>query len=153
MTVFTTSASKTDDALALGAAHVVVSRDEEAMAEQRGRLDLILDTVSAPHDLAPYLHALALDGALGVLGLLAPVTVDVTDLLIGRKSLTSGGSGGTRSTRELLAFCGEHSVTADVEVLPSARVGEALERLAANDVRYRIVLDLSDLDATLGGAN
>ncbi|ROQ65055.1 putative zinc-type alcohol dehydrogenase-like protein [Rathayibacter sp. PhB152] len=146
VTVFTTSAAKTADALALGATRVVVSQDEEAMAAQRGRLDLVLDTVSAPHDLAPYLHVLALDGALSVLGMLAPVTVDVTDLLIGRKSLTSGGSGGTRSTRELLAFCGEHGITADVEVLPSAQVGTALERLAANDVRYRFVLDLADLD-------
>ncbi|QHF23108.1 alcohol dehydrogenase catalytic domain-containing protein [Rathayibacter sp. VKM Ac-2804] len=146
VTVFTTSASKTADALALGATRVVVSRDEEAMAAQRGLLDLVLDTVSAPHDLAPYLDVLALDGALSVLGMLAPVTVDVTDLLIGRKSLTSGGSGGTRSTRELLAFCGEHGITADVEVLPSAQVQTALDRLAANDVRYRFVLDLADLD-------
>ncbi|MCJ1702548.1 MULTISPECIES: NAD(P)-dependent alcohol dehydrogenase [unclassified Rathayibacter] len=146
VTVFTTSEAKTNDALALGATRVVVSRDEEAMAAQRGRLDLVLDTVSAAHDLAPYLHVLALDGALSVLGMLAPVTVDVADLLIGRKSLTSGGSGGTRSTRELLAFCGEHGITADVEVLPSAQVQTALERLAANDVRYRFVLDLADLD-------
>lgn len=146
VTVFTTSGAKTADALALGATRVVVSRDEEAMAAQRGRLDLVLDTVSAAHDLAPYLHVLALDGTLSVLGMLEPVTVDVTDLLIGRKSLTSGGSGGTRSTRELLAFCGEHGITADVEVLPSAQVGTALERLAANDVRYRFVLDLADLD-------
>ena len=146
VTVVTGSAGKTEDALALGATDVVVSRDPEAMAAQRGRFDLVLDTISAPHDVAPYLHVLALDGALSVLGALGPVTVEVLDLLIGRKSLTSGGSGGLRATQELLDFCGEHGITADVEVLPSAEVSTALARLEANDVRYRFVLDLADLD-------
>ena len=146
VTVFTSSAAKTPDALALGASAVVVSRDSEAMAAQRGRFDLVLDTISAPHDVAPYLRVLALDGALSVLGALGPVTVEVLDLLIGRKSLTSGGSGGLRATQELLDFCAEHGVAAEVEVLPSAEVGTALARLEANDVRYRFVLDLADLD-------
>jgi uncharacterized zinc-type alcohol dehydrogenase-like protein len=72
------------------------------------------------------------------------MTVDTVDLLIGRKSLSSAGSGGRRYTQDLLDFCGEHNITADVEVLPSRQVNEALERLSRNDVRYRFVLDMAD---------
>ena len=72
------------------------------------------------------------------------MTVDTVDLLIGRKSLSSAGSGGRRHTQDLLEFCGEHNITADVEVLPSRQVNEALERLSRNDVRYRFVLDMAD---------
>jgi len=146
VTVFTTSAGKADGARALGADRVVVSSDASAMAEQTGRLDLVLDTASAPHDLGPYLRCLALDGTLCSLGHLGPVTVETLDLLVGRKRLSSSGSGGRPATQALLDFCGEHGITADVEVLPSAQVQSALDRLAQGDVRYRFSLDLSDLD-------
>ena len=126
-------------------AHVVVSTDEDAMAAVGGRFDLVVDTVAVAHDLAPYLRTVALDGTLCSLGYLGPVTVETLDLLIGRKSLASAGSGGRPRTRELLDFCAEHGIVADVEVLPSAQVGTALERLARGDVRYRFVLDMSDL--------
>jgi uncharacterized zinc-type alcohol dehydrogenase-like protein len=145
VTVFTTSAEKADDARALGADLVVVSTDELAMSEQQDRLDLIIDTASAPHDLAPYLACVALDGTLCSLGYLGPLTIETMSLLIGRKSLSSAGSGGHPRTQEMLDFCGQHAITADVEVLPSADVHTALERLAANDVRYRFSLDMSDL--------
>jgi uncharacterized zinc-type alcohol dehydrogenase-like protein len=145
VTVFTTSARKTPDALALGADHVVVSTDDEAMAAQRNRFSLVIDTASSAHELDPYLRCLALDGTLCSLGYLGPVTVQTLDLLVGRKSLSSSGSGGRRQTQELLDFCGEHGITADVEVLPSALVQTALDRLERNDVRYRFSLDLSDL--------
>ncbi|SDE08063.1 NAD(P)-dependent alcohol dehydrogenase [Auraticoccus monumenti] len=145
VTVFTTSPAKADDARALGADHVVVSTDASAMAEQRGRFGLVIDTVSGPHDLGPYLHCLTLDGTLCSLGHLGPVTVETMHLL-GRRRLTSSGSAGHHSTQALLDFCGEHGITADVEVLPSAQVQTALDRLARNDVRYRFALDLSDLD-------
>lgn len=146
VTVFTTSPAKADDARTLGADHVVVSTDESAMAEQTGRLDLVVDTVSADHDLGPYLRSLTLDGTLVSLGHLGPVTVETLDLLVGRKRFSSSGSGGRPATQALLDFCGEHGITADVEVLPSAQVQTALDRLARNDVRYRFSLDLSDLD-------
>ena len=145
VTVFTTSAAKADDAKTLGAHHVVVSTDEAEMAQQRGALDLIIDCVPVEHDLAPYLNTLALDGTLCTVGYLGSTTVDFLDLLIGRKSLASAGSGGRRYTQELLDFCGEHGIVAEVETMPSAQVNEAFDRLAANDVRYRFVLDMSDL--------
>ena len=145
VTVFTTSAAKAEDARRLGATAVVLSADQRAMAATADGLDLVLDTVSVAHDLAPYLRCVALDGTLCLLGYLGPVTVETLDLLVGRKSLSSGGSGGRAHTQEMLDFCGEHGIVAEVEVLPSAQVGVALDRLARNDVRYRISLDLSDL--------
>jgi uncharacterized zinc-type alcohol dehydrogenase-like protein len=144
-TVISRSAGKTEDARRLGAEGVVVSTDEDQMAAARDRFDVVIDTISAPHDLGPYLGLVAVDGTLSQLGHLGPVTVETMDLLVGRKKLTSAGSGGRPATAAMLAFCAEHGVTADVEVLPSAQVNEALDRLRRNDVRYRFVLDVSDL--------
>lgn len=144
VTVFTTSTGKAEDASRLGAHRVVISTESASMAEMTGKLDLIIDCVPVEHDPAPYLRCLALDGILCVVGHLGPMTIDTVDLLIGRKSLSSAGSGGRRHTQDLLDFCGEHNITADVEVLPSRQVNEALERLSRNDVRYRFVLDMAD---------
>lgn len=140
--VFTTSDTKAQAALDLGADDVVLSRDPEAMAAQTGRYDFILDTASAQHDPSPYLRALRMDGTLCMLGLPDRYEPEAMALL-GRKNLSASGSGGTRSTREMLAFCAERGITADVEVLPLAEVGTALERLGRADVRYRFVLDVA----------
>jgi uncharacterized zinc-type alcohol dehydrogenase-like protein len=138
VTVFTTSAAKADDARALGAHDVVLSTDAAAMAAVAGRLDFVLDTASGAHELDPYLGTLRLDGTLCVLGLPASYTVSPMSLL--GRGLTVSGSGGTAETQAMLDFCGEHGLTADVEVLPFDQVNSAFERLARNDVRYRFVL-------------
>jgi uncharacterized zinc-type alcohol dehydrogenase-like protein len=143
--VLTRSPGKADDARRLGADDIVVTTDERELARAANGIDLLIDTISAPHDLGQLLRLVALDGTLVSLGYLGPVSLETMDLLIGRKSLASAGSGGRPRTQELLDFCGEHGITADVEVLPSAQVSTAMRRLAANDVRYRFVLDLSDL--------
>jgi uncharacterized zinc-type alcohol dehydrogenase-like protein len=143
--VISRSADKADDARRLGAHDLVVSTDPEQMAAARDRFDVVIDTISAPHDLGPYLRLVAMDGTLTQVGHLGPVTVETLDLLIGRKKLSSAGSGGRPATAAMLDFCAAHGVTADVELLPSARVNDALDRLARNDVRYRFVLDMSDL--------
>jgi uncharacterized zinc-type alcohol dehydrogenase-like protein len=145
-TVVSRSPDKAEDARRLGAHGLIVSTDAEQMAGGRDRFDVVIDTISVPHDLGPYLRLVAMDGTLSHLGHLGPVTVETTDLLVGRKKLTSAGSGGTPATTALLAFCAEHHITADIELLPSTRVNEALTRLHHNDVRYRFVLDMSDLD-------
>ena len=145
VTVFTTSPGKADDARALGADDVVVSTDGQGMSAVAGTLDLVIDTVSVAHDLTPYLATVALDGTLCSVGYLGPVSLETMALLVGRKRLSSGGSGGRPATQELLDFCGRHGITADVEVLPSREVATALGRLGSNDVRYRFVLDVSDL--------
>lgn len=148
VTVFTTSPGKADDARDLGAHQVVLSTDESAMTAVANSLDLVIDTVSVPHDLTPYLASVALDGTLCSVGHLGPVTIETTALLVGRKSLSSAGSGGRTATQDLLDFCGRHGISADVEVLPSSAVATALDRLARNDVRYRFVLDLTDLHSS-----
>ncbi|MEU8356166.1 NAD(P)-dependent alcohol dehydrogenase [Nonomuraea sp. NPDC048882] len=144
--VISRSAGKAGDARRLGAQGFVVSTDPDQLAAARDTFDVVIDTVSAPHDLGPYLRLVAMDGTLSHLGHLGPVTVDTMDLLVGRKKLSSAGSGGRPATAAMLEFCAEHGITAEIELLPSARVNEALDRLGRNDVRYRFVLDLSDLD-------
>jgi alcohol dehydrogenase (NADP+) len=146
VTVLSRTPDKTADALKLGADGLLVTTDEEQLKQAFGRFDLILDTISAPHDVPPLLSLLGLDGTLSLLGYPGEIPLRIMDLIYGRKKLTSSGTGGRPGTAELLAFCGEHGITADIELLPSAQVQQALERLADGDVRYRFVLDLSDLD-------
>lgn len=138
--VFTTSVHKAAGARELGVDEVVVSTDASAMDAQKNRIDLILDTASVPHDLTPYLRALALDGTLVSLGALGSLEFDPMALLIGRKSIASAGSGGTVGTQAMLDFAAAHGITADVEVLPFAEIDTALERLARSDVRFRFAL-------------
>jgi len=141
---FTRTADKAAEARRLGADDVVLSTDERQMTAQRGRFDLILDTVGAPHSVEPYLAALAMDGTLCVVGIPeGDLAVQPLSLIQGAKTLAGAGSGGTRETQEMLDFCAEHRLVAEIETLPQQRVNEALERLARNDVRYRFVLDLT----------
>lgn len=137
---------KRSDAISLGASAFIVSSDPEQLTAARDSFDVVIDTISAAHDLGPYLKVVAMDGTLCLRGYLGTVTVDVMDMLVGRKKLSSAGSGGRTSTAEMLEFCAENNVTTEVEVLPSSQVHTALERLRRSDVRYRFVLDLSDLD-------
>jgi uncharacterized zinc-type alcohol dehydrogenase-like protein len=144
VTVLSRTPGKAGDALKLGATDLLVTTDDQQLEQARGRFDLILDTISAPHDLPPLLRLLALDGTLSVVGF-PVISAKVMDLTYGRKKLTSAGTGGRQGTAEMLAFCAEHGITADIELLPSARVQEAVTRLENGDARYRFVLDLSDL--------
>lgn len=143
--VISRSPDKADDARRLGAHGLIVSTEPEQMAQARDGFDVVIDTISAPHDLGPYLRLVAMDGTLSHLGHLGPVTVQTTDLLVGRKKLSSAGSGGRPATAAMLDFCAESGITAEIELLPSARVNEALARLRRGDVHYRFVLDMSDL--------
>lgn len=145
-TVISRTQDKRDDARKLGAHDLIDSTDVQQMAAARDTFDVVIDTISAPHDLAPYLKLVAMDGTLSVVGYLGSVTVEVMSLLAGRKKLSSAGSGGRPATAEMLQFCADNGIAADIEVLPSSQVDTALDRLRRNDVRYRFVLDMSDLD-------
>ena len=145
---FTTSRSKIEDALRLGAHGVVVSKEANAMAKQAGSFDMILDTVSAVHDLHPYLQALKRDGNLTLVGAPdQPHAVSALGLIFGNKSLSGSLIGGIQPTQEMLDFCGEHRITADVEVIPIQKVNEAYERLLKSDVKYRFSIDMASLRA------
>src|SRR3954451_21977556 len=142
--VFTTSPGKTEDALRLGADEVVLSRDASAMQKHAGSFDFILDCVSAEHDINAYLNLLRLDGNLTLVGAPAkPLAVSAFALIMGRRSLSGSNIGGIPETQEMLDFCGEHDITADVEVIPIQKVNEAYERLLRSDVKYRFAIDMA----------
>jgi uncharacterized zinc-type alcohol dehydrogenase-like protein len=144
--VFTTSPSKVEDAVRLGAHEVVISKDAAAMQAQVGSFDFILDTVSAPHDLNAYLELLKRDATLTVVGAPeTPAPVTGFRLIFGRKRLAGSLIGGLAETQEMLDFCAEHGITSDVEVIPVPHVNEAYARLLKGDVKYRFVLDLATL--------
>ncbi|WP_445629244.1 NAD(P)-dependent alcohol dehydrogenase [Nostoc sp. DSM 114167] len=144
--VFTTSPDKTEDALRLGADEVVVSRNAEEMQKHAGSFDFILDTVSAKHDINAYLNLLHLDGNLTLVGA-SPIPLDVSafSLIMARRNLSGSNIGGIPETQEMLDFCGEHNITADVEVIPIQKVNQAYDRLLKSDVKYRFVIDMASL--------
>jgi uncharacterized zinc-type alcohol dehydrogenase-like protein len=144
--VFTTSPDKTEDALRLGADEVVVSRNDDEMQKHAGSFDFILDTVSAKHDINVYLNLLSLDGNITLVGAPEkPLDVAAFSLIMARRSLSGSSIGGIPETQEMLDFCGEHNITADVEVIPIQKVNEAYDRLLKSDVKYRFVIDMASL--------
>jgi alcohol dehydrogenase (NADP+) len=144
--VFTTSPSKVDDAFRLCADEVVVSRDANEMQKHAGSFDFILDSVSADHDIDAYLRMLRRDGNLTLVGAPEkPLSVAAFHLIIGRHSLSGSPIGGIPETQEMLDFCGEHNILADVEVIPIQQVNEAYDRLLRSDVKYRFSIDMESL--------
>ncbi len=146
--VFTTSPNKKEDALRLGADEVVISRNADEMQKHASSFDFILDCVSAEHDVNAYINLLKLDGNLTMVGVPSnPLAVNVFGLIIGRRSFSGSNIGGLPETQEMLDFCGEHNITADVEVIPIQQVNEAYERLLKSDVKYRFAIDMASLKA------
>ncbi|UUL75025.1 NAD(P)-dependent alcohol dehydrogenase [Pseudarthrobacter sp. Fe7] len=147
--VFTTSESKVAAALELGADEVVLSRDEDAMAAANRTIDLIIDTVAAPHDLNPFFRTLRVDGALFQLGLPSEAMPPVNPGALIRRRIAYAGSliGSIAETQEMLDFCAEHGVVADIEMVAAGGLNEAYDRMVAGDVKYRFVLDTSTLQA------
>ncbi|WP_284975330.1 NAD(P)-dependent alcohol dehydrogenase [Arthrobacter sp. efr-133-TYG-104] len=147
VTVFTTSESKFEAARELGADRVVLSKDADAMAAANRSIDVIIDTVAAPHDLNPYFLTLRLDGALFQLGLPAGDMPPVSPGLLIRRRLAYAGSliGGIAETQEMLDFCADHGVASEIEIVAGDQLNEAYDRMVAGDVKYRFVLDASTL--------
>jgi len=144
--VFTTSASKKDDARRLGADEVVISRNADEMAKHAGSFDFILDTVSAEHDVNAYLNLLRRDGNMTLVGAPPkPMAIPAFNLIMGRRNLSGSMIGGIAETQEMLDFCGKHNLTSDVEVIPIQKVNEAYERLLKSDVKYRFSIDMASL--------
>ncbi|MCC2955257.1 NAD(P)-dependent alcohol dehydrogenase [Massilia sp. IC2-477] len=146
---FTTSKSKRAYAEALGAHEVVVSRDPSAMAAQAQSLDLIVNTVAAPHDLDAYLTLLKRDGTMVLVG--APSTPhpspQVFNLIMKRRALAGSMIGGIPETQEMLDFCAEHGIVADIELIRADEINAAYERMLAGEVKYRFVIDSATLGA------
>jgi uncharacterized zinc-type alcohol dehydrogenase-like protein len=144
--VFTTSPNKKEDALRLGADAVVVSRNADEMQRHTESFDFILDAVSADHDINAYINLLRRDGNLTLVGAPAkPLAVSAFGLIMRRRSFSGSNIGGIAETQEMLDFCGQHKITADVEVIPIQKVNEAYERLVKSDVKYRFSIDMASL--------
>lgn len=143
VTIFSTSPSKEKDAQALGADHFVVTRDPANLAPLAGTFNFILDTISADHDLNQYFGLLGVGGTMAVVGVPPnPTQIHQFGLIFGNKTLAGSLIGGIPETQEMLDFCAEHNITADVEVITPDRIEEAYDRTLRSDVRYRFVLDM-----------
>jgi uncharacterized zinc-type alcohol dehydrogenase-like protein len=140
---FTTSEHKRQDALALGASEVVVSRDADAMAQHAGSFDFILDTVAASHVLDAFTVLLKRDGTLCLVGVPEDPhpSPNIGALIFGRRSIAGSLIGGIRETQEMLDFCAEHGIVSDIELIPAQQINEAYERMLRSDVKYRFVID------------
>jgi alcohol dehydrogenase (NADP+) len=146
--VFTSSPGKTEDALRLGADEVVLSKDANEMAKHAGSFDFILDAVSAPHDINAYINMLARDGDLTMVGAPdKPLPVSVFGLIFKRRSFSGSAIGSIAETQEMLDFCSQHNIVADVEVIPIQKINEAYKRLLKSDVKYRFSIDMASLKA------
>ncbi len=145
--LFTTSPGKTEDAKRLGADEVVILKDAGGMARHKGSFDVILDTVSASHDLDAFTTLLKRDGVLVLVG--APATPhpspNVGALIFGRRSIAGSLIGGLKETQEMLDFCAAHNIVSDIEKIPMQKINEAYERMLKSDVKYRFVIDLASL--------
>jgi len=144
--VFTTSPEKVEDALRLGAKEVVIAKNPNEMEAQANRFDLILNSISAPIDLGPYLQLLKREGTMVLLGVPAEDSkIQSASLIFKRRAIAGSLIGGLPETQEMLDFCAEHNIVSDVEVIPMHQVNEAFERTVKGDVKYRFVIDMGSL--------
>ena len=146
VTVLSQSLKKQEDGLRLGADHYHATSEPEIFEKLAGSFDLVLNTVSAVIDVDAYLSLLAVDGALVNVGAPPdPLSVNVFSLIMGRRSYAGSLIGGIRETQQMLDFCAEHQLGADIEVIGADQINEAWERVLASDVRYRFVIDTATL--------
>jgi uncharacterized zinc-type alcohol dehydrogenase-like protein len=150
---FTTSAGKREDAKALGADEVIVSRNVEEMEAHANSFDFILDTVAASHNLDAYINLLKLDGTLTLVG--APESPHpspgIMGLILKRRSIAGSLIGGIAETQEMLDFCAANGIVADIEMIPIQKIDEAYDRMEKSDVRYRFVIDNASLASEVLG--
>lgn len=148
VTLFSRSTNKIDDAKKLGADFVVISTNENEMNEVKGKFDLIIDTVPYEHDINPYMQTLTLDGTLVMVGFIGEFQenkVSTKPMIYQRRSVAGSLIGGIAETQEMLNFCGEKNITADIELIKMQDINQAYERMLKSDVKYRFVIDMSSL--------
>ncbi|MCE7550263.1 NAD(P)-dependent alcohol dehydrogenase [Streptomyces thermodiastaticus] len=146
VTVLSQSLRKKDDGLKLGADHYHATSDPKTFEELAGTFDLIVSTVSAPMDFGALLSLLRVDGALVNVGAPEePVSLNLFSVIGGRKTLAGSAIGGIAETQEMLDFCAEHNIGAEIELIRADQINEAYDRVLASDVRYRFVIDTSTI--------
>jgi uncharacterized zinc-type alcohol dehydrogenase-like protein len=144
---FTTSENKRKDALDLGADEVVVSRNAYEMAKHANRIDFILDTVAASHDLDAFTRLLKRDGAMCLVGVPehAHPGPNIAQLIFGRRAIAGSLIGGIAETQEMLDFCAERGIVSEIEMIAADKIDEAYDRMQRSDVKYRFVIDIASL--------
>jgi len=149
VTMLSTSRAKEADARRLGAHAFALTSDEATFERLDGHFDLIVDTISAPHDYDKYLGMLRPQSTMVVVGVPPePTPVNAFSLIGGNKRLAGSLIGGIAETQEMLDYCGKHGIVSDIEVIPIHRINEAYERMMKADVRYRFVIDVASLNAS-----
>jgi alcohol dehydrogenase (NADP+) len=142
VTVFSTSADKEKDAKKLGAKHFILSKEPKNFLAVAGKFDLIINSVSATHDLTPYLASLKIDATMVLLGVPPePNKVPAGSLIRGRKRLTGSLIGGIKETQEMLDFCARKKVFSDIELISAKEIDTAYDRTVKSQVKYRFVID------------
>ena len=146
VTVLSTSPSKKEDALKLGAHKFVLTTDEDQLKEVANSYHFILDTLSANHDYAQYVNLLKVNGTLICVGLpLEPIHLPAFNIVFTRKCVAGSLIGGLPETQEMLDYCAEHNIVADVELIPIQKIQEGFDRMIKSDVKYRFVVDIASL--------
>ncbi len=146
VTMLSTSRSKEADAKRLGAHAFELTSDKGTFKKLAGRFDLVVDTISVPHDLNAHLGMLRTSGAMVIVGVPpVPASLSAMSVIFGNKKLAGSMIGGIAETQEMLDFCATKKITADVEVIPAAKINEAYDRMLKSDVRYRFVIDAASL--------
>ena len=146
VTVLSTSKSKEQDALNLGAHHFAVTKDPETMKSLQGKFDFILSTISAQHEYNDYLNLLTLNGTMVVVGVPPqPSIVGAFNLIGKRRSLAGSLIGGIKETQEMLDYCAEHNIVSDIELIDIKDITASYARMIKGDVRYRFVIDMATL--------
>lgn len=147
VTLFSRSKNKTQDALDLGANHVIISTTKEEMNTAKGKFDLIIDTVPYVHDINPYVGTLKISGTLVLVGYLGPLDafLNSVPMIMGRKSVAGSVIGGIAETQEMLDFCGKHNIVSEIEIIKIQDINTAYERMLKSDVKYRFVIDMASL--------
>jgi len=146
VTVLSTSASKKDDALSLGAHKFIITKEEESVKTVAGYFDFILDTVAVAHDLNMYINMLRTHGTLCCLGIDADVSeIAMVPIVFTGKTVAGSLIGGIAETQEMLDFCANHNITSDIELIDMQYINQAYERMLRSDVKYRFVIDMATL--------
>jgi uncharacterized zinc-type alcohol dehydrogenase-like protein len=146
VTVFSTSPRKQADAKKLGAKNFVITSEVKNFAPLAGKLDLIIDTVSADHDFTPYMGTLKIGGTHVLVGAAPdPNKISAMALIFGRKRLAGSLIGGIKETQEMLDFCARKKVFSDIELIPASQINQAYDRTVKGDVKYRFVVDIKTL--------
>ena len=130
-----------------------MTHGDEWFTTNAERFDLLLDTVSATHDYNAYLNVLKRGGTMAIVGIPDPSPVNAFSLVTKRRALAGSMIGGIRETQEMLDFCGEHGIVADIEVIRMQQIDEAFDRTVESDVRYRFVIDIASLKGSVAPAH